>query len=35
MANKKTSEKHPTGTTRNGNKLFNGIEDAKGKGFTD
>lgn len=31
---KKSPENRPIGTTRNGNKLFNGNEDAKGKGFT-
>lgn len=30
----KSSDKQPVGKTRNGNKLFTGIEDAKGKGFT-
>ena len=33
-ADNKTSEIHPVRKTRNGNKLFNGIEDAKGKGFS-
>lgn len=31
---KETSENLPAKTTRNGNKLFNGIEDAKGNGFS-
>ena len=31
---KKSPENRPIGTTRNGNKLFNGNVDAKGKGFT-